>query len=118
MRVFLMLIIFAIGFSGFSTVAHAFDSQSCAQIMSAENVQSNDMDCAGHANSGEKQEKSSKDGKHLCLNCGHCCVSHAALTQPSFNFNPPVIKTAFSFMHMNVDDNVVSGLKRPPKHLV
>ena len=64
------------------------------------------------------QEKSSKDGKHLCLDCGHCCVSHAAIIQHSLNFDTPIIKTAFSFIHINVDDNVISGLKRPPKALV
>lgn len=118
MRIFLTLLVFAIGFSGFSTVAHAFDSQSCTQIMSAENVLSSNMDCAGHANDDKKQEKSSKDGKHLCLDCGHCCVSHAAIIQHSLNFDTPIIKTAFSFIHINVDDNVISGLKRPPKALV
>jgi hypothetical protein len=118
MRIFLTLLVFAIGFSGFSTVAHAFDSQSCTQIMSAENVLSSNMDCAGHANDDKKQEKSSKDGKHLCLDCGHCCVSHAAIIQHSLSFDTPIIKTAFSFIHINVDDNVISGLKRPPKALV
>lgn len=118
MRVFLMLLIFAIGFSGFSTVAHAFDSQSCVQMMSAENVQSNDIECAGHASKTEKQQNSSKDGKHLCLNCGHCCMSHAVTPQDYINFSAPVFKTVFSFMHMNVDDDVVSGLKRPPRTLV
>lgn len=122
MRVFLIMLIFAIGFSGFSAVAHAFDSQTCDQMMSVENApldkMADKMDCAEHVKKTDSQEKSSKEGKHLCLSCGHCCVSHVAITQHNIQFNAHIIKTAYPHTDISLDDNVISGLKRPPKSLV
>lgn len=118
MRVLILLLLLSMGFSSFSTAAHAFDSPDCGSIVSEE-INSSKMQCPDHAGKSDKQDDTSQDGKHVCMSCGHCCVSHASFPQLNIHIAlPPVAKTFFVFTDANVDDDFVSGLKRPPKSLV
>lgn len=103
MRIVLFLMILSLGFSGFSAASHAFADMKAASTME---------DCAGHAQKSDDH----KHSKGLCLDCHHCCVSHA-VTIPSF---------VLTFQDMDdvlnplpADDHAgrsPSSLLRPPKH--
>jgi hypothetical protein len=110
------MLIFAIGFSGFSAAAHAFDSSKCGQI-SVEKMDDAQNDCAKHLKNASKDDQKSKDSKHSCTNCGHCCMSHAALTQFGVHAVVPIHKTIFPHLNAEPDDDFISGLKRPPRIL-
>lgn len=121
MRVLLILLIFAIGFSGFSAAAHAFDSKKCHEAMSVETQdKASTHDCPEHAaaKQGQSADKDSKKDKDLCLSCDHCCVSHAGF--PQFGYVPytPDRSDTYEVADTAMVDSAVSGLKRPPKHLV
>ena len=121
MRVLLVLLIFAIGFSGFSAAAHAFDSKKCHEAISVETQDKASMhDCPEHAAAQQDQsvDKDGKKDKHLCLSCDHCCVSHTGF--PQFGYTPyaPDRSDTYEVVDTAMVDNTVSGLKRPPKHLV
>ncbi len=119
MRILLFtFLIFAISFSGLSTVAHAFDSQTHDKTMSVAGDLSINMDCAEHGNKKDIQEKSSKDSKHLCQSCAHCSIHYFAIPQQNLKFRPHTVKTIFFYTSVNPDDDILSGLKRPPKSLV
>jgi hypothetical protein len=118
MRILILVVIFAIGFSGFSAAAHAFDSSKCGQSFSIEKVEKAQSDCLKHIKNGSKDDQNSKESKHSCLNCSHCCTSHAAISQFGVHFLLPIYKTAFSNINSEPDDNFISGLKRPPRILV
>ncbi|MGE0252119.1 MAG: hypothetical protein AB7G80_05330 [Dongiaceae bacterium] len=117
MRILILLLIFAIGFSGFSAAAHAFDSPKCGQSLSAEKTDGAQNDCASHLKNDSKEDQTSKDAKHSCISCGHCCTAHATITQFSVNVEVPVRKTAFTNINSDPDDDFISGLKRPPRIL-
>lgn len=126
MRVFLMLLIFAIGFSGYSAAAHAFGPDSCDPAMKAEMVESgmdHDMDmsdCPGHqADQGKQVDADqSKSSKTKCMDCTHCCTSHA-ISLPNYSVNFPPLAAVLNPqpMHGYVDEFFFS-LLRPPKSLV
>lgn len=117
MRILVLLLVFAIGFSGFSAAAHTFDSSKCGQISSVEEADDTQDACAQHAKNDFKDKQTSKDVKHSCISCGHCCMSHATITQGSINVAVPVLKTAFVNINAEPDDDFISGLKRPPRIL-
>lgn len=126
MRVFLMLLIFAIGFSGYSAAAHAFGPDSCNPTMKAEMADSNmdqgmDMsDCPGHQADQDKQTDNdqSKSSKAKCMDCTHCCASHAMnLPEYSMNFQPQA--TVLNLPPTTgIDGDYLMSLLRPPKSLV
>ncbi len=123
MRVFLMLLIFAIGFSGYSAAAHAFGPDSCDPAMKAETTNTDmdhgmDMaDCPGHQAEQNKQIDAdhSKSAKTKCMDCTHCCTSHA-INLPNYSVNFPPLAAVLSPqpMHGYVDEFFFS-LLRPPK---
>jgi hypothetical protein len=126
MRVFLMLLIFAIGFSGYSAAAHAFGPDSCDPAMKAEMTNAGmdhglDMsDCPGHQADQDKQTDAdqSKSSKEKCMDCTHCCTSHAVnLSDYSVNFLQPTAVLHPSLVHGYVD-GLLTSLLRPPKSLV
>jgi hypothetical protein len=122
MRMFLMLLIFAIGFSGYSAAAHAFGPDSCDPAMMSQMADDGmDMsDCPGHQAGQDKQKDAdtSKTSKAKCMDCTHCCASHAiSLSNYSVNFPPLAAVLNPQPMHGYVDD-VFSSLLRPPKSLV
>ena len=125
MRVLLMLLIFAIGFSGYSAAAHAFGHESCNPMMQQANTDSDhknmDMsDCPGHQAEQDQSKEADQDktSKTKCTDCTHCCTSHA-MGLPSYSFYLPPLAAALNPqpMHGYVDEFFFS-LLRPPKSLV
>lgn len=122
MRVFLMLLIFAIGFSGYSAASHAFGPDSCnPAAMKKMADQGMDMsDCPGHQTDQDEQTDTdqSKSSKTKCMDCTHCCTSHA-ISIPNYSVNFPPLAAVLNPqpMHGYVDEFFFS-LLRPPKSLV
>ena len=122
MRVFLMLLIFAIGFSGYSAAAHAFGPDSCDPAMKAEMADSGmDMsDCPGHQADQDKQKDTdtSKTSKAKCMDCTHCCASHA-MNLPEYSMNFQAQATVLNLPPTTgIDGDYLMSLLRPPKSLV
>lgn len=110
-----MLLIFAIGFSGYSAAAHAFGPDSCNTAMKAEMAdQGVDVaDCADHQDSQEK------NSDKICLDCTHCCASHA-ISLSNYNFalpEPDASGLSYSLEASHNSDFIASML-RPPRSLV
>lgn len=122
MRVILMLLIFAIGFSGYSAAAHAFGPDSCDPAMMTKLVDSGmDMsDCPGHQADQDQQKNADQDkfANGKCMDCTHCCGSHAMnLPDYSMNFQPQA--TILNFPPpTGIDGDYLMSLLRPPKSLV
>lgn len=109
MRVFILLLIMAIGFSGFAAIAHAH-APSADQVV----VSVVDGDCVSDV--GEHAQHD--DGAKACTDCGHCCTAHVFFVPfkpASFTAFIPVFSMSYN---ENPDGNVILGLERPPKHLV
>ncbi len=100
MRGFLFIVMIAFLLNGYGAVAHAFSASDCnPQIELAD-------------------DNTDADSTAPCLDCHHCCVSHAipqsthnviAMTQ-SAPLNPPRLVTYTGDYHFS--------LLRPPKSLV
>lgn len=122
MRVFLMLLIFAIGFSGYSAAAHAFGPDSCNSAATEKMAdQGMDMsDCPGHQADQDKKADAdqSKSSKTKCMDCTHCCTSHAiSLPDYSMNFQPQT--TVLNLPPTSgIDGDYLMSLLRPPKSFV
>ncbi len=126
MRVFLMILIFAIGFSGYSAAAHALSHEFCNPMMEQADGDSShkDMDmsdCPGHAAGKDQQkdtdqDKGAKKGK--CMDCSHCCPSHA-MSLLNYSLSLPLLSDLLNPkpMYGHVDE-VFFSLLRPPKSLV
>jgi hypothetical protein len=127
MRVFLMLLIFAIGFSGYSAAAHAFGHQSCDPAMmmqiedaSAESPVSTDMpDCPEHQSYQNLQKNADTEkvaSKDKCMDCTQCCTSQLmSLHDFKGVFLPrsSVLEPTYvDFLHIG---DFLYSLKRPPK---
>ena len=119
MRVFLILLIFAIGFGGFSAAAHAFDAQKChTEATTDAKADGSQHHCPEHmAAKGSTSDSDSDKEAHICLSCDHCCVSHAAFPQFIAALFTPDRNEAYEVFDAVVADNIVAGLKRPPKFL-
>ena len=128
MRVFLMIMIFAIGFSGYSATAHAFGHEYCDQAMMVQvddhtGVHGNiDMsDCPGHQADQDQQKDADTDkadSKGKCMDCNDCCTSHAAsLSDYSVGFSQPLSVLNPLPLNLSAGDFLFS-LLRPPKSLV
>lgn len=123
MRLFVMLLIFAIGFSGYSAAAHAFMKESCNPVVMAQAASVEvDMPCPGHSaveqNQQEDTDQSDQASKGKCMDCTHCCVSHAFnMPESSFNFLQPSAELNPLTVNGYAGDFLFS-LLRPPKSLV
>jgi len=130
MRVFLMLLIFAIGFSGYSAAVHAFGHGSCDPAMMMQTADDNsaahasmDMpDCPEHRAHQDQQKDAGvykTASKDKCIDCTHCCASNA-MSLPDYggaSFLPQASILAPTSVDQSVGDFLYS-LKRPPKSLV
>lgn len=109
MRIVLFLMILSLGFSGFSAASHAF-----SDMKAAADISSTMEDCPDHAQKSDDHEHS----KGLCLDCHHCCASHA-VTIPSFTLSFADRDDVLN--PLPADDHAgrqPASLLRPPKSLV
>lgn len=123
MRVFLMLIIFAIGFSGYSAAAHAFGPDSCTSTMKAEMAdQGIDMaGCASHQADQDKQSDAdqNKNSGKMCLDCTHCCASHSMnLSNYDFGLPEPEASRLSPSPEASHNSDFIASMLRPPRSLV
>lgn len=122
MRVFFMLLIFAIGFSGYSAAAHAFMQGDCDPVsMSKMTDKGMDMsDCPGHT--GDKDAKKdvepSKTSKAKCMDCTHCCMTHATFHQNSMTAFPQIASIVIPSIDSGEARDNLFSLLRPPRSLV
>ena len=121
MRLFFCTLILSIFFSGYSSAAHAFGSMDCHPQGKTEiSAPAMDMaDCPGHQKSDDAQkETDGTPSKAKCMDCTHCCASHAInLSGYSMNFQPMVAVLNPPFVDGYNGDYLFS-LLRPPKTLV
>lgn len=122
-----MMLIFAIGFSGYAAAAHSVAGESCnpaAMEMSSDHAAKAGMpDCPGHADDAVQADSSdtadsSKSTKSICLDCHHCCTAHATAVT-SYSLNVPADDA--SLVMPPSDAHKVGrlfSLLRPPKSLV
>ena len=122
MRVFFMLLIFAIGFSGYSAAAHAFSQDDCAptSVSEAKDQQTDMSDCPGHKGGKniKSDTESGKTSKAKCLDCSHCCMAHVTLNQ-NYTVPLPPLTGILSPSHESgkARESLFSQL-RPPRHFV
>lgn len=121
MRIFLMILIFAIGFSGFPVAAYAIDDAHClsADAKAVDFSPAHDLskDSQDKAQSKQSQDKNG-DAKHACFSCGHSCTAYGAVFLPPVMAAAPMAKESFAVTHDDVKDSLPSFLKRPPKFAV
>ncbi|MBN8521632.1 MAG: hypothetical protein J0L77_07040 [Alphaproteobacteria bacterium] len=122
MKVLTLLLVFAIGFGGYSAAAHAFGADSCNPV-ALEKMADMGMDmadCPGHQADQDQQKDSdqSKSSKAKCMNCTHCCTSHVmSAVDYGVSFIAQASVLTPTFVNFHVGDFLYS-LKRPPKSLV
>ena len=115
MRILILTLILAIGFSGYSAAAHAFAMETCGSAAIEKTT-----DCAGHhedqtSDHGSDQHSS---GKGACLDCHHCCTSYAVgLPDYSVSYLPQA-KLHHPMPAQDYSDYFAFSLLRPPKTLV
>lgn len=121
MRIFLMILIFAIGFSGFPVAAYAIDDAHClsadAKAVDFSPAQDLAKDTQDSAQNKHTQDKNG-GAQHVCFSCGHSCTAYGAVFLPSVMVVAPMIKEPFTVTHDDVKDSLPSYLKRPPKFTV
>ena len=120
MRVFVMMLIFAIGFAGYSAAAHASAQDSCNPAM-AKDIKS--FDCADHQAGHDQKKDASPDndasGKGKCPDCNHCCAFHAAglFSHDAMSIIPPGAAIPGWKPVTGLAGDYLSSLLRPPKSL-
>lgn len=120
MRVFFMLLIFAIGFSGYSAAAHAFGPDSCSPAMKVGMAdQGVDMaDCASHQDNQVSPDQD-KDSDKICLDCTHCCASHSmSLSNYDFGLPEPEASRLSPSLEESHNSDFIASMLRPPRSLV
>lgn len=126
MRVFLMILIFAVGFSGYVAAAHAFAVDSCAAAVEQGHNAAHDQNCAGHQqnqqdNHGQKSGQNhshTKPDKNGCLDGHHCCTVTMAGLPVVVMPVPPLAKTQHMLPSFRYSDHLAVSLLRPPRALL
>lgn len=115
MRVLLLILMFAIGFSGFSAAAPAF----AASIEHAHIEKS--VAGADVLDQAEMpvQDSGHHSSKSPCLDCVHCCSAHFTFSQPNtaiaFDLQNVVLA---AFVDSRNDSGYRLSLLRPPQSLI
>lgn len=118
MRTFLVILMLAIGFSGFSAAAHAFGKDPCDK-MSINNVVIIDhTECADHQADQDQKDGADKTAKGQCLDCTHHCASHAYGISDYAIKAPPAQENDYTVMVDRLTGDYFASLLRPPKTLV
>lgn len=123
-----MLLIFTIGFSGYSAAARAFCDESLHSPMMtqmadeiAEHEGMDMSDCPSHQDKQNKQKDADTDktaSKDKCMDCAHCCASHAmSISGYRLPFLPQTSVLALTSVDQRAGDFLFS-LLRPPKSFV
>lgn len=127
MRIFLMILAFAIGLSGYIAATHALGDEACDPVTMMQMADQSDMDNADQtvsvAMKAATQDAGSKTADsntahEKCVDCHHCCASHAIqLSVASFDIpvQSPVFNMRLADKH---DGDMAFALLRPPKSLV
>jgi hypothetical protein len=120
MRVLVLLLVFAIGFGGYSTAAHAAAQQGCGSLVVSKSLDSGNDDCSDYQSSRQNKDahKKAADDSGVCLDCLHCCTSHVMNTGYYSLTLPLQIGSLFPvFRGMPIGAHQFSFL-RPPQSIV
>lgn len=120
MRIFLMILIVAVGFGGFPAAVHAFSKDSCDSVILSQMTDTSHDVCPDHGQDHNQKEKTGKDkaAESQCLDCVHCCACHAFNTSSdSIKFHLEASK-AFLLLKDRPSGDYHFSLLRPPKDLV
>lgn len=113
MRAFFMILVFAIGLSGYMAGAHAFSGEECAPTHMSHDAggseESVDMTLA---------DTSSDRTADLCLDCHHGCVSHAVNAAVVSVMLPPLSNTTNPVAIVDSRGDYFFSLLRPPKSFI
>ena len=113
MKIILVLMVFALAFSGYSAASHAMGPENCS---SSQEVQ-NDA-CPPHVqNSPDHAQKHDKSGKGFCLDCAHCCATSIVLPITASWEPTPVSSNLNSVLMQFQPENRLFSLLRPPRTL-
>lgn len=115
MRVLFMLLIFAIGFSGYTAAAHAYGSD-CSGMSQTQDSATKMVVCPdSQDNAGDQTDKSQVPNS---MDCHHCCCSQLGF-QSDFSMNIETGNSVLSPTPYQVPaDSHISSLLRPPKSFV
>ena len=119
MRLFIIMLVLAIGFSGFLSTAHAFEIGGCNASEIGEQCL-DDKSMADHKDSNKNQKQSdAKEIQHFCLNCGHCGAAHATVISNQLVFISRKMASVFNgYNKIDLANQFVFSIKRPPKFIV
>jgi len=110
MHIFVMLFIFAIGFSGYSSAAHAFGHEFCDKSIEMQHGQHDHHD---HQKDADTKKFSSKD---KCLDC--CTSQVMSLHDFKSVFLPQHSVLELTYVDLLRIGDFLYSLKRPPKSFV
>lgn len=122
MRLFFMVLIFAIGFSGYSAAAHAYGSDSCNPNVKIETSSMDRQitpDCSDHENNNQQKDSNQnhsmdKSASHSCC-ASHCCVIKAMDgADYKISYHPMKERPIIVFKGVSSSD-FLFGIFRPPR---
>lgn len=114
MRIFLVLIIFALAFSGYSAASHAMGKEDCSSITQSQTGDCDHADAAFDKDHSQKHEKN--NGK--CMDCTNCCASSAAVILHTKTMTFSITSAVFVLERsQTLPQGRIFSLLRPPKTL-
>lgn len=120
MRLFTIILVLALGFSGFLSTAHAFEVGGCDSSEIGQQCLDDKSIMADQEDSNKNQKQSdSKEAPHVCLNCGHCSTAHAtAIYNQSAFINFKIASVFNGYNKVDLANQFIFSIKRPPKFIV
>lgn len=116
MRVLIVLLMFAIGFSGFSTTAHAFSDVLCDSGISQQ--MDSDSECADHQMAPDVKKDTGGElaAKDKCIDCMHCCSGHVySLTVSVLPMQAIFVPVTYPVLTDRIAGDYAFSLLRPPQ---